>query len=112
MYYQKQKAEFAGDDNAGTRIMRAKTPLECYKIGLELNTNMDLNTWHSGPAMKAMEEGLRAKFSQNIHLCNFLLCTKGKTLVEASLKDLRWGCGVVLKDHKKLLDVAHWSGKK
>ncbi len=48
-----QKAEYVTDD-AGARIMKATTSLDCYKIGWELNSNLDLNAWQSGSDIKAM----------------------------------------------------------
>ena len=110
-FYQKKKSDFAVDAEAGARIMRATSALECYKIGLELNKKIDIQTWHSGPAIQAMKEGLNAKFGQNAQHKKFLLSTRGKTLVEASLKDLLWGCGIALRDHEKMLDIDNWPGK-
>lgn len=110
-YYQKQKAQFAGDDNAGIRIMRASSAYECYKIGQELNSKINIEDWHKGPALTAMENGLKAKFEQNDHLKSFLLSTGERTLVEASKTDHFWGCGVALTDHAKLLDKDNWPGK-
>ncbi len=108
MFYQKKKSEFGDDKEAGTRIMKATKALDCYKIGLEINKKIDIQAWHSGPAIQALKEGLKAKFEQNTNIRNFLLNTKGKSLVEASMKDLFWGCGIALRGHVKMLDI-HWA---
>ncbi len=42
-FYQKKKAEYVNHDDAGARIMKATTSLDCYKIGWELNSKLDLN---------------------------------------------------------------------
>ncbi len=112
MFYQKKKSEFVDGREAGTRIMKTTSALDCYKIGLDINKKIDIQAWHSGPAIQAMKEGLKAKFEQNTNIGNFLLSTKRKTLVEASMKDLFWGCGITLRDHVKMLDIHYRPGKK
>ncbi len=42
-FNQKKEAEYVNDDDTGARIMKATTPLDCYKIGWELNSKLDLN---------------------------------------------------------------------
>ncbi len=111
MFYQNKKSEFGDDREAGTRIKKATSALDCYKIGLEINKKIDIQAWYSGPAIQAMKEGLKAKFEQNTNIRNFLLNTKRKTLVEASMKDLFWGCGIALRDHVKMLDIQNLPGK-
>ncbi len=111
MFYQKKKSEFGDDREAGTRIMKATSALDCYKIGLEINKKIDIQAWHSGPAIQAMKEGLKAKFEQNTNIRNFLFNTKGNTLVEASMKDLFWVCGIALRYHVKMLDIQNWPSK-
>ncbi len=32
-FYQKKKADFVGDDEAGARIIKAITPFDCLKVG-------------------------------------------------------------------------------
>lgn len=54
--------------------------------------------------MNMMKEGLKVKFVHNVNLRNFLLSTKGKGLVEASVEDLIWGSGITLRDHDKMVD--------
>ncbi len=60
--------------------MKVIIALDCYKIGLEINRKIDIQAWHSGPAIQAMKEGLKAKFEQNTNIRNFLLSTKGKNI--------------------------------
>ncbi len=92
MFYQKKKSEFVDNGEAGTRIMKTTSALDSYKIGLEINKKIDIQAWHCGPSIQAMKKGwLKAKFEQNTNIKNFLLSTKGKTLVKASMKDLFWG---------------------
>ncbi len=88
MFYQKKKSEFVDDREAGTRILKATSALDCYKLGLEINKKINIQAWHSGPAIQAMKEGLKAKFEQNTNIGIFLLSTKGKTLVETRMRDL------------------------
>ncbi len=66
------------------RIMKATIPLDCLKVGYDLNAKMDIDAWHNGPAQIAMDKGLKSKFEKNTHLKIFLLSTGNKTLVEQS----------------------------
>ena len=58
-----------------------------------------------------MREGIKAKFSQNHSLKQFLLDTGDKKLVEANPYDQFWSCGIGIKDHKGLLDEKAWPGQ-
>ena len=110
-YYQYQKSVFAGDDATGAAILQQSHPFECYKLGWKLNRAINTDEWHQNGALKAMEEGCRAKFSQNTHLGEFLKSTGKKTLIEANARDLFWGVGIALHDKDKLKDKNAWKGK-
>ncbi len=71
-----------------------------------LTDNLTLLPWHT-----TWSFALTDKFEQNTNIRNFLLSTKGKSLVEASMKDLFWECGIALRDHVKMLDIHNWSSK-
>ena len=110
-FYQYQKSVYAGDDAIGAAILQESSPEECFKLGLKLNRAIEIEEWHQNGALKAMEDGCRAKFSQNKHLADFLKSTKEKTLIEANARDLFWGVGIALKDKDKLKDKTAWKGK-
>ncbi len=103
---------YVNDDDAGSRIMKATTLVDCFKIGWELNSKLDLNAWQSVFTIKAMTDGLKGKFSPNPHLLKFLMSTKGKRLVEANPRDTYWSSGISPNDSNKLLDIKNWPGKK
>ncbi len=50
------------------------------------------------------------KFSQNLHLKNFLLKTKDSRMVEASPTNKRWGVGLNIKS-PETFDPQHWNGQ-
>ena len=58
-----------------------------------------------------MEDGCKAKFSQNTHLAGYLKSTGTKTLIEANARDKFWGAGISLRDKAKLADKNAWIGK-
>lgn len=41
-----------------------------------------------------MEEGLYNKYIQNKNICQKLLNTGNKEIVEATVKEFYWGCGI------------------
>ena len=57
-----------------------------------------------------LEEGLRAKFSQNVELRQQLLATGDTILAECSKKDKIWGIGIDIDDPKRF-DMASWDGE-
>ncbi len=107
----KNKSEFAGDDDAGIKIMQTSSPLDCYRIGKELNAKMDVHLWNNGPAHRIIEEGLKIKFEQNLHIKKFLMYTSMMAAVEASPMDFLCGVGISFRDHGKILDIPNWPCK-
>ncbi len=70
-------------------------------------------TWMDIMADNAMMEGVKVKFGQNKKLCDYLINTKDKVLVEANARDVHWRCGLPTKeDENTLLDNTKWPGKK
>ena len=86
-----KKAELFKDDQMKEKILKAKTPKEAKGYG-RLVKNFDTKIWDKNK-IDIMTEVLTLKFSQNQYLKNYLLSTKGYTLVEASPYDRIWGIG-------------------
>ena len=111
-FYVKQKAEFANDPAAVAAVMKAETPQECKRISENLNKNINMKAWMDTMAEKVMMDGVKAKFAQNKKLCDYLVNTKDKLLVEANARDIYWSCGLPTKeDEDTLLDDTKWPGK-
>ena len=92
-YLMEQKALVFGDQNLARRIMAEQDPKVQKSMAREDKfTNYSEKTWRERN-IDIMETGIRAKFTQNDHLKQFLLNTKPNTLVEASPKDRYWGVG-------------------
>lgn len=86
-----KKAELFKDDQMKEKILKAKTLKEAKGYG-RLVKNFDTKIWNENK-IDIMTEVLTLKFSQNQNLKNYLLSTKGYTLVEASPYDRIWGIG-------------------
>lgn len=86
-----KKAELFKDEEGMKKIKKAKTPKEAKRYG-RLVKNFDTKIWDKNK-MDIMTEVLTLKFSESQFLKNYLLSTKGYTLVEASPYDRIWGVG-------------------
>lgn len=88
-YYQAQKFE---DKDVIEKIIKAATPKEASTIGRDRNNHLK-NNW-SKIKLDVMEEGLYNKYIQNKDICEKLLNTGNKEIVEATVKEFYWGCGI------------------
>lgn len=107
-YMMAQKARMFGDKKAEALIMTAKTPNEQKQLGRTVR-NFDQRAW-SAVARDVVARGSIAKFSANSDLRSQLLATEGKTLVEASPRDLIWGVGLN-EDDPRVHDRHQWRGR-
>lgn len=89
-------------------IARAQQPLDAIEAKAILNT---LREDHKGEWNEQVEsvtlEGLRAKFSQNPRLLDFLRSTQNLQIGESSTNE-RWGTGLDLSD-PDALDTSKWN---
>ena len=103
-FIQCEKAKFFGDRNMSSKILLAKTVLECKKLGHDIH-GYDHQKWSSA-AKERILPGLMSKFSSNSNLTGLLLSTGSKTLVECCANTL-WGTGVPLND-RNCLKEKYW----
>lgn len=97
-YLMEQKALVFGNSEMAKRIMIEKDPKVQKKIANKYNIkNFSEKAWNERN-LDIMETGICAKFSQNEHLKQFILCTKPNLLVEASPNDRYWGVGKSLQN--------------
>lgn len=105
MYF---KAILFGDIKMSKKILQTYDPKECKALGRRVE-NFDELVW-----IQTREEIVyrinKAKFTQNKHLCNRLLATKGTILVEASPYDKIWGIGLSESD-LRAKDENQWRGQ-
>ena len=92
-WIQSRKALLFDDSYTANLILKADTPLECKKLGYQIN-GFDMQRWWA-EGYETCLEGIKAKFSQNEPLMNMLKSTSLKIIVEASLDKL-WGMGIQL----------------
>jgi len=108
-FYQKEKAEFHGDQLAALAIMKAGSPLECHRRGRFIDSKWDMTRWRETKAKEVMMTGVSAKFTQSTFLKQFLLYTDKKLIIEANPRDSFWSCGLGLRD-PMVASKQHWKG--
>lgn len=105
MYY---KAVLFGDDKTKWEILSTDDLATIKKLGRKVS-NYKEDIWNVCRQL-VMEEGLRAKFSQDDELKRKLLGTGEATLAECAPRDLVWGIGISSED-KARFDRSAWKGE-
>lgn len=98
------RAKIAGREKLITKALKTTNPAACKGILNELK-NTNSAQWQQS-IHEIIISGLRAKFSQNPSLAEFLRNTHPKTLGEASTNP-RWGIGLPL-NNPNVLDTSKW----
>lgn len=103
-YLAVRRATFSNHPEMLRKAQSARDPRQAKYV---LNTLKEdrAEEWYEG-IEEVLTEGLRAKFSQNLHLRSFLINTNQLLLGEAS-KDPRWGVGMSL-DNPEILNSSLW----
>ena len=107
-YMMYKKAMLFGDLEVAEQILQTSDPKAQKALGRKVRY-FDDNVWMEH-AYNYVVEGNRAKFSQNREFGEVLAMTKGKTLVEASPYDCRWGIGLY-GDDPRAKDPLQWRGE-
>lgn len=102
------KARLFGDDQALERILSAKAPLDCKRIGRTVR-DFDEQVWGQH-RFDIVTVGSLAKFDQDAALRAYLLSTGEDVLVEASPSDCVWGIRLS-RDHQDAQTPARWRGQ-
>jgi len=102
------KARLFNDEESLLQILESADPKTAKELGRRVK-NFDGAKWEAN-ARRLVTEGNIAKFSQNSHLCDFLLATGNTVLVEASPCDQIWGIGLEESD-ERTKDPAKWQGQ-
>ena len=95
-YIMWRKALEFGDQDSAKRILEARTPAECKKLGRRVK-DFDEEQWAMVRDQVAFDT-VWHKFVHNQKLRDFLLDTGTKALVEASPSDRIWGIGYAEQD--------------
>ena len=106
-YMMAEKARVFGDKDIRQKILMTEDPKEIKALG-RLVKNFDEKKW-SSVASDIVINGNYHKFGQNPNLCQFLLSTGEKVLVEASPYDTIWGIGMKEAD-EGIEDPNNWKG--
>ena len=106
-YMMYKKAMLFGDQATADKILEAKSPREQKQLGREVSPYDDAK-WVS-VCREVVYDANVAKFSQNPEMKKELMFTAGKTLVEASPHDKRWGIGLAA-DNPLAKDRKTWKG--
>lgn len=107
-YFHYEKAAKFGDFTTAIKILLSKDPMEQKFLGRRVE-KFDEDTWNS-VCFDVMKAGNLAKFTQNAPLQEILLQSIGKTPVECSPWDLKWGIGYSTND-PRALNRNEWRGK-
>jgi hypothetical protein len=103
-----EKARIFGDEKAAGRILAAKAPGHAKRLGREVR-GFDEAVWVERRFEVAVTGNL-AKFGGNPALCEFLLGTSRRVLVEASPTDRIWGIGLEAND-PAAANPSRWRGE-
>jgi len=106
-YMMAEKALLFRDDEAAHRIVSTRHPADAKALGRSVR-GFDDATWKLHRS-RIVAEGSYAKFSQNPKLCDFLLATGERILVEASPRDAIWGIGLGEKN-PRAREPSQWRG--
>ena len=104
MYY---KALFFGDTEAARKVLEATSPGDAKPLGRAV-LGFDEAKWQEYRLEIVVKANL-TKFDSSPERKEFLLSTKGRVLVEASLVDRIWGVGLA-KDDAAVEDPNRWKG--
>lgn len=88
------------------KIMVAKTPAECKKLGRKVK-GFDAEKW-AAVCEELSYPGILAKFRQNPNIGSVLVSTGDALIAEA--RDRIWGCGLTKKEAEKT-SPEEWPGK-
>lgn len=102
------KAVYFDDMDTAMKILEAKTPGKCKRLGRKV-IGFDDKQWRM-VSMDYMEIACFAKFAQNADLYDGLAETTDKILVEASPRDCYWGIGIGADDSSRF-DEDKWQGE-
>ena len=102
------KAKLFNDKVAAESILNETNPLQMKRYGRTVE-NFDEKVWQEHNE-RILKNGLYLKFTQNPHLLNKLLDTKGATIVEANPYDQTYGVGLAAFD-PNIQDPSKWRGK-
>jgi ribA/ribD-fused uncharacterized protein len=104
-YLQSSKAQMLGDNVIAQKIMATDDPVKQKSLGS--NAKGNIAAWRD-VAKQVVFRAVKAKFSQNDGLREYLRATESKTLGEAST-DPDWGIGLFLRN-PHCTNNATWKG--
>ncbi len=102
-----QKAKLFGDLLAFDRIVKAEKPGEVKEIGRQI-MGFDEKVWNAHK-YEIVTQGNIHKFDQHKQLCDYLLHTNDRILVEVSPVDTIWGIGMA-EDSNLINNPYNWRG--
>lgn len=106
-YFMCHKAILFKDRDMANKILNENNPVKCKKLGREVK-DFNEEVWQKN-RLQIMFEGLCYKFLQNDNICQKLIYTGNKIIVESSY-DCYYGNGLSLYDIDRF-DVNKWKGE-
>lgn len=106
-YLARSRALMAKNFRFAAKAMNTSDPIEHKKLLETLKEDGKQEMWITS-LDNWLVPGLKAKFSQNAYLRDFLLNTGERRIGEATF-DLTWGIGIDLR-HPQILNEVYWTG--
>ena len=103
-----EKARLFRDAQIIDEIINCNHPMEAKQLGRKVK-NFNPGVWDQHK-YEIVKQGNIHKFSQHTDLKNYLLNTKNRVIVEASLRDRIWGIGMG-QDNEKAQNPNLWNGQ-
>lgn len=107
-YFMFEKATYFNDVETAALILEEPDPKKAKILGRAVKGFND-DEWDK-VCVESMMKAITYKFSQNEDLKKELLKYSGKTFVEASPYDKKWGIGLA-ENNPLILDKSNWKGK-
>ena len=104
-FIQSAKAKYFGDLDTQDQILGCATSWECKELSRQIR-NVVESRWDE-VAGDICHPGIRAKFQQNPHVLDTLICRTGSKRIAESAADRLWGSGRSLGD-PLCLDTSNW----
>ena len=108
--YQYFRALSWGDKILARKIHTTRDPFKCFLLGQSSLCRFNRQFWRAKGALRCMQEAVRAKFSSNDTLRNYLTDTGDSVICHAGNKDRYWGVGLKYEDPNVFIR-GRWKGR-
>ena len=109
-FYQVAQAEYFNEMEIAHKMMRIQDPKEIKSLSHKVRkTPLKEKEWYRTRAKSTMTDGVRAKFTQNCHLAEFLTQNTRRYIAECNPRDTFFSTGLSLYNPNKI-ERSTWPG--